>query len=74
MLNDFETLAKKKGVVIDSVQYEKDKTDFRTRIKAEIARIDWGNEGWFSVYSSDDHQLQKALGLFPEAAKIAGLN
>jgi carboxyl-terminal processing protease len=74
MLSDFETLAKKKGVVIDSVQYEKDKTDFRTRIKAEIARIDWGNEGWFSVYSSDDHQLQKALGLFPEAAKIAGLN
>ncbi len=74
MLSDFETLAKKKGVVIDSVQFEKDKIDFRTRIKAEIARIDWGNEGWFSVYSSNDHQLQKALGLFPEAAKISGLN
>ena len=74
MLSDFETLAKKKGVEIDSVQFEKDKIDFRTRIKAEIARIDWGNEGWFSVYSSDDHQLQKALDLFPEAAKIAGLN
>ena len=74
MLGDLEALAKKKGVVIDSVQFEKDKLDFKTRIKAEIARISWSNEGWFSVYSSDDNQLQKAMNLFPEAAKIAGLH
>ncbi len=43
------------------------------RIKAEIARAIWGNEGNWSIMQSSDNQLQKAIALFPEAAKIAGL-
>ena len=74
MMRDFESLAKSKGVTIDSVQYQKDIQFFKIRLKAEIARIIWGNEGWYSVIRTDDNQLQKALTLFPVAEKIAGLH
>ena len=74
MMHDFEALAKKKGVTIDSVQYQKDKEDIQNRLKAEIARSIFGNEGLYSVIRSNDNQLLKALTLFPEAEKIAGLH
>ena len=74
MMHDFEALAKKKGVTIDSVQYQKDKEDINIRLKAEIARSICGNEGLYSVIRTNDNQLLKALTLFPEAEKIAGLH
>ena len=74
MMHDFEALAQKKGVTIDSVQYQKDKEDIQNRLKAEIARSIFGNEGLYSVIRSNDNQLLKALTLFPEAEKIAGLH
>ena len=73
MLKEFNIFAAKKNVVIDTVQYEKDLAFIKTRLKAEIARVLWGSEGWYSVIRNDDNQLQKALTLFPEAEKIAGL-
>jgi carboxyl-terminal processing protease len=73
MIQELIALSIKKGAFIDSVKFENDRTDFQTRIKAELARIMWGNEGWFTVYNSEDKQLQKALGLFSEAKKIAGI-
>ncbi len=73
MIADFKDLSKKKGVDIDSTRFEKERSDITTRIRAEVARIIWGNEGWWSTFSSQDNQLQKALTLFPEAEKIAGL-
>ena len=73
MMNEFDSFAGKKGVVIDTAQYQKDLTYIKTRIKAEVARVLWGSEGWYSVIRADDNQLKKALTLFPEAEKIAGL-
>jgi carboxyl-terminal processing protease len=73
MMKEFESLASTKGIVMDTVQYEKDRAFIKMRIKAEIARILWGSEGWYSVMRADDNVLQKALTLFPEAEKIAGL-
>jgi carboxyl-terminal processing protease len=73
MMSEFVALAKKKGVTIDEAQFAKDKAFIGTRIKAEIARAIWGNEGFWSTIQSEDNQLQKVLTLFPEAAKIAGL-
>lgn len=74
MMQEFTVLAKNKGVTIDSTQYQKDFQFFKIRLKAEIARTVWGNEGWYSVIRADDNQLQKALTLFPVAEKIAGLH
>ncbi len=73
MLNEFQSVAKKEKIVIDHSQFEKDKKFIEARIKAEIARDIWGNEGWFTIMRSEDIQFQKAMTLFPEAAKIAGL-
>ena len=43
------------------------------RLKAFIARNFWGNEGWYPIVLSEDNQLQKAIDVLPEAAKIAHL-
>ncbi len=73
MIAEFKDLSVKKGVKIDEARFQKERDDILTRIKAEVARIIWGNEGWWSTFSAQDVQLQKALTLFPEAEKIAGL-
>jgi len=73
MLNSLGEVAKKKGVVLDQAQYTKDLPYIKARIRAHVARTMWGNEGWFSVMRSEDNQFLKAITLFPEAEKIAGL-
>ncbi|MDI6767877.1 MAG: hypothetical protein QME52_13735, partial [Bacteroidota bacterium] len=74
MMHDFEVLSKNKGIALDTAaEYDQEKKNIKIRIKAEIARSIWGNEGWYSVVRADDNQLHKALTLFPEAEKIAGL-
>ena len=74
MMAAFQTDVKKKGVTVDSVQWEKDARLFKARIKGEIARTIWGNEGLWRVWQQEiDVQFQKAVTLFPEAEKIAGI-
>ncbi|MBI1804452.1 MAG: S41 family peptidase [Ignavibacteriae bacterium] len=73
MMKSLEEIAKKKGVTLDQEQYKKDLTYIKARMKAQVARSIWGNEGWFSAMRSEDNQFQKAITLFPEAEKIAGL-
>jgi len=73
MIDEFQSIAKKKGVAIDRDQYSKDAKYIQRRIEADIARALWGNEGWYSIMRSEDNQIQKAMTLFPEAEKIAGL-
>jgi len=43
------------------------------RLKAQIARNFWKNEGWFSVLLTTDNQVSKALTLFNEAKDLAKL-
>ena len=74
MLKEFTELAKKKGITVENDQFEKEKRYVKSRIKAEIARDLFGNEGWYMIMRADDLQFQKALTLFPEAEKIAGLH
>ena len=73
VVSEFMELGKKRGVTQNDEQFKKDKEFIRTRIKADIARDLFGNEGWYSIMHSEDNQVQKALTLFPEAGKIAGL-
>lgn len=74
LFTSFKDLAIKKGVIIDQEQLAKDKGYIETRLKAQIARQVWGNEGWYSVMRAEDNQFTKVLTLFPEAEKIAGLH
>lgn len=73
MLEEIVAIAKKKGIEFDKEQYEKDIKFIKAFAKAQIARNIWGNEGSYPVIQFEDVQLKKAISLFPEAEKIAGL-
>lgn len=72
-LTDFISFAKSKEVEFNEVEYQKDKEYITARLKAQIARNYWKNEGWYSVLLATDDQLVKALTLFNEAKDLAKL-
>lgn len=73
MLSELLEIAKKKGIEYNEEQYTKDIRFIKTLIKTQVARAMWGNEAAYSVFHQDDIQFKKAVSLFPEAEKIAGL-
>jgi carboxyl-terminal processing protease len=73
VVNDFRASLEKKGIKITEEAFDKDRVYHKARLKAYIARGLWGEEGWTASMVGVDTQLQKALTLFPEAQKIAGL-
>ena len=74
MLQDILALAKAKAVEFNKEQYEKDLRKIRANVKATVGRNLFGNEGRYRVLLREDNQFQKAMNLFPEAEKIAGLH
>ncbi len=73
MMNDFVEFGKSRGVEFKQEEYDVDKEWLRASVEAQIARTLYGNEGQFRVLLDVDPQFQKAMTLFPEAKKIAGL-
>lgn len=73
MISDFGAFAKSKGVEFKQDEFAKDANYIKTTIKAFIARNLWGWEGLYQILFTTDVQFQKAMMLFPEAEKIAGL-
>ena len=74
LLKDFRSYITQRDVTINQEDYDKDVGFFRVRLKATLARSFWGNEGWYPLMLQIDPPFRKALSLFPEAEKIAGLN
>lgn len=72
-MRDFLRYARGKGVEIKEDQYTRDRKFIEARLKATLARSLWGNDGWYSIMLLEDNQFEKAMTLFPEAKKIAGL-
>ncbi len=62
-----------KGDEFNEKQYEMDKDALKVWLKAQIARNLFGNDAYFKTFLEIDNQVKKALKLFPEAKKIAGL-
>jgi carboxyl-terminal processing protease len=73
ILNEFIGYAKSKEVDLNKDDLKKDNIYIRTRLKAQIARNFWKNEGWYSVLLSTDDQFNKALTLFDEAKALENL-
>jgi carboxyl-terminal processing protease len=73
LLNSFISYAKSKEVDFSQEDFAKDEEYIRARLKAQIARNYWKNEGWYSVLINSDSQFQKALTLFNEAKNLAEL-
>jgi carboxyl-terminal processing protease len=74
ILKDLRAFITQRDVKIDEKDYEKDLEFIKVRLKATFARSFWGNEGWYPVMLQVDAPFRKALSLFPEAEKIAGIN
>ncbi len=72
-INNFIEFAKKKNVEFNKEDYEKDKQYIIARLKAQIARNFWKNEGWYMVLIPSDNQVEKALTLFDKARELAEL-
>jgi carboxyl-terminal processing protease len=70
-LKNFISFAEAKGVAFNKSEYEKDKEFIVSRLKAQLARNYWKNEGWYSVILTSDNQVKKALSLFNEARDLA---
>ncbi|MCU0453299.1 MAG: S41 family peptidase [Bacteroidetes bacterium] len=73
VLSEFRTFVAAKGVEFNEKEFEQDRSYIVARLKATIAQTLFGFEGWIAVMLDVDAQFQKALTLFPEAEKIAGL-
>jgi carboxyl-terminal processing protease len=73
MMSKFIDYATSKEVTFNEEEYRKDKDYIMSRIKAQIARNYWKNEGWYSVLLNTDDQMNKAITLFKEAKDLANL-
>ena len=73
ILSNFQKFVKTKDISIEEKDFERDLSYVKARLKAEVARALWGNEGWYPVMLGVDPQFQKALTMLPEAVKIAKL-
>jgi carboxyl-terminal processing protease len=73
LMTDFRKFIESKEIKIDEKEYSKDLDFLKARIKAQIAQMIFGIEGYIGVMVGVDNQIQKALTLFPEAEKVAHL-
>jgi len=72
-IDAFIEYGKEKKVEFKKDDFNKDKDYIAARLKAQIARNYWKNEGWYTVLLGIDNQLTKALTLFDEAKSLAKL-
>jgi carboxyl-terminal processing protease len=72
-VNRFIEFAAQKDVKFNQSDFNKDKGYILARLKAQIARNYWKNDGWYSVMIPQDNQVEKALTLFNEAKELANL-
>lgn len=73
IMDEFINFTKEKSVDLDEQDFLFDKEYIKKRLKAQIARNYWKNEGWYSVLLEVDNQLNKAITLFNEAKDLANL-
>ncbi len=74
LLTRFKEFVVAKGVTVTGDDYSKDLRFLRARLKASIAQVLFGYEGWIASMVEVDAPLQKAMTLLPEARKIARLD
>ncbi|NOY06301.1 MAG: S41 family peptidase [Chlorobi bacterium] len=74
LLQEYVKFLETKDIPFNEEQFNTDKKYIAALLKAQIARNLFGNEGYFRAMLAVDKQFKKAVELFPEAKKIAGLN
>lgn len=71
MLDEYRAFVQKRGLTLKDDEFRKDLEYIKARLKANIARSLWGNEGWAAVMLKVDPQYKRAVMLFPEASRLA---
>ena len=74
MLSEFRKLFEAKWIEFKPSEYNQDLLYIKVLIKSEIARSLWDSEKYYQTRLAGDTQLQEALRLFPQAARLAALN
>ncbi|MFQ5708365.1 MAG: S41 family peptidase [bacterium] len=74
LLRDFKKLARTKKIAVDEASIDSDLAFIKRRLKSQIARSLWGAREYYQIEVSEDRQVRRALKLFSQAAKIAGLS
>lgn len=72
-IKSFINFASEKNIKFSEDDFKKDKDFISARIKAQIARNFWKNEGWYPILLKVDNQIAKAQTLFKEAKDLAGI-
>ena len=72
-VNKFIEFASQKDVKLIEDDFQKDRDYILARLKAQIARNYWKNDGWYSIMIPQDNQVEKAVTLFDEAKDLANL-
>jgi carboxyl-terminal processing protease len=72
-IKDFVEFTKSKGIKFSEKDFQQDKDYISARLKAEIARIFWKNNGWYRELAQSDNQFQKGITLFNVTKKLAKL-
>ena len=74
MLQELAQLAEEKDIKYNEENYNKDRFFIALLLKAEMAQIYWNNRDYFyRIRATGDKPIQKALTMFGQAKKIAGL-
>ena len=73
MFRDFISYAVKLGVKENPVDIITSRSVIKNRIKAEIARHLWQDDGYYSVYIEDDLDVQQALKEFQSGQSIMSM-
>jgi len=71
MLKDFRTFLESRKFDFEPAAFEESRKTLDLRLRAQIARVKWGAEAESRVLAEGDLQVQKALTLFEEAARLA---
>lgn len=70
-IKDFNEFSKSRKVNFSAKDFQKDKDYITARLKAEIARTFWKEDGWYRIMVDNDGQFKKGITLFSEARKLA---
>lgn len=73
MFNEFISYAATLGIEEDPMDIVTSRSTIKNRIKAEIARHVWQDDGYYMVYVQDDMDVQKALSKFNSGSSLMSM-
>jgi carboxyl-terminal processing protease len=71
VINDFRAFLASRNFKYDAEAFNTARKSLELRVRSQIGRVKWGAEAESRILVEGDTQVQKALTLFDEAAKLA---